>query len=72
MKATYEDLKLELWLRRRERNEILWETKSGANISIKEMSDTHLINTINYLEKQNEREARLLEALGSIGDTDLF
>ena len=72
MKASYEDLKLELWLRRRERNEILWETKSGTNISIKEMSDTHLINAINYLEKQDEKENQLLEALGSIGDTDLF
>jgi hypothetical protein len=72
MKASYEDLKLELWLSRRERNEILWETKSGANISIKEMSDTHLINAINYLKKQDERENQLLEALGSIGDIDFI
>ena len=44
MKATIKDLELELWLRKRERGEIVWTTKSGAEIPINEMSDTHIEN----------------------------
>jgi len=70
MVATYSDLKLELWLRQRNADNILWETKNGDKISIRKMGDTHLINAINYLERSSAEEDELWEALGSIGDTE--
>lgn len=54
MKATIKDLELELWLRKRERGEIVWTTKSGAEIPINEMSDTHIKNAIKKNEKIEE------------------
>lgn len=54
MKATIKDLELELWLRKRERGEIVWTTKSGAEIPINEMSDTHIENAIKKNEKIEE------------------
>ena len=54
MKATIKDLELELWLRKRERGEIVWTTKSGAGIPINEMSDTHIENAIKKNEKIEE------------------
>lgn len=51
MKATLTDLELELWLRSREKGEILWTTKEGNKIPINEMSDEHLLNTIHFLKR---------------------
>lgn len=52
--ATIKDLELELWLRRREKREIVWQTKEGKIIPIQEMSDTHLFNAINKLVEYDE------------------
>lgn len=48
--ASLDDLKKELWLRRRDRGVLVWEDKQGNVTAIKDMDDNHLINTINYLE----------------------
>jgi len=53
MKATLEDLEKEAWLRMRNQGILKWTTKEGKEIPINEMSDTHLVNTINMLKEQN-------------------
>ena len=51
-KATLEDLELELWLRKRNSGYIIWTTKDGKNIPIKDMNTNHLVNTFKMLLKQ--------------------
>ena len=48
------DLRLELWLRRRDANEIVWTTKGGEKIPINQMSEEHLINAIALAERNEE------------------
>ena len=52
--ATIKDLELELWLRRRDKGEMVWQTKDGKIIPIKDMTDTHLFNAINKLVEYEE------------------
>lgn len=49
MKAGLTELKLELFLRLRESGKLVWKTKQGESIPIKDMGIQHLINTINML-----------------------
>lgn len=53
-RATIQDLELELWLRQRNSGSIIWTTKDGKNISIKDMDNNHLVNTLKMLLKQEE------------------
>jgi hypothetical protein len=65
VEATLEHLELELWLRQRERKEIIWITKQGDQIPINDMTNNHIINAIKYITKQDEK-------LEHIGDLPLF
>ena len=65
VEATLNDLELELWLRQRERKEIIWITKQGIQIPINDMTDEHIINAINCMIRQDEK-------LEHIGDITLF
>lgn len=59
MKADIEDLKREVWLRQREN--LVWETKDGKLIPLKEMTTEHIINAINYFDKVYEMREIVLE-----------
>ena len=48
-RATIQDLKLELWLRQRNSGSIIWTTKDGKNIPIKDMDNNHLVNALKML-----------------------
>lgn len=52
--ATYEELIIERFLRRREQGLIVWRTRDNTEISINRMSDQHLENLINYLDREDE------------------
>lgn len=52
--ANLTDIKLELWLRAREKGQIVWTTKNGKVIPIKDLKDTHLNNIAVMLLRKNE------------------
>ena len=66
MNADADDLKLELWLRRRNSGELVWSTKANTKMPIKDMRTQHIINALNMLERQNELEDILLDNLDII------
>lgn len=65
MEASLFDLQLERWLRARNNGDIVWTTKEGNQVPIKSMSDTHLVNTINMLERKSIEKLELEEAMSS-------
>ena len=66
MNADIDDLKLELWLRRRNSGKLVWTTKDNTKIPIKDMFTQHIINAINMLDWQHELEDVLLDNLDVI------
>ena len=69
-RATIQDLKLELWLRQRNSGSIIWTTKDGKNISIKDMDNIHLVNTLKMLLKQ-EKEAECFKDIMACDENDI-
>lgn len=57
--ATYDDLRLELWLRKREKGEIIWEDGNKVQRPIKSLSDEHLQNILNYLDRKAAAKAEM-------------
>ena len=52
---TRHDLERELWLRKRERDELVWTTKSGEQIPLRNMTDEHIKNALKCMERSEER-----------------
>lgn len=55
IKATLSDLRMEQWLRNRER--FVWETKDGRKVRLCDMTDDHLANAIKKSEEYWSRRA---------------
>lgn len=69
--ASKKDLELELFLRKRQAGILVWKSKDGKEIPIKDLKDGHLVNILDLLDRKEEDYSQYLEALGSIGDTDI-
>lgn len=52
--ADIDDIQLEMWLRRRNKGEIVWITKDKKQIPIKDLSDDHLQNIYNMMLKKED------------------
>jgi hypothetical protein len=68
--ADIEDIQMELWLRKRNNGDIQWTTKDGARIPIKDMSDNHLKNVLNMLEKASHIQELYCEYRSYLDDLD--
>lgn len=61
IKAEISDLELELWLRRRESGDIVWETKEGKLIKLKDMETSHIINALRCFSKYEDLEGLTMD-----------
>ena len=67
--ATLQDLERELWVRTQRRS-LVWKTKKGVIIPLREMSDRHLENTINLLRRNMESD--VWEHIGDMDPLDYY
>lgn len=57
MIATNEDLKFERFLRRRKK--LVWKDASGIEISLEKLTDQHLENILNYMNKSKIESTKI-------------
>lgn len=56
MIAIEEDLRLEYWLRKRNSGRLVWRTRTGDEIPIKDLSDKHLVNILDMFDAKYDYE----------------
>lgn len=61
MLATYEELRFEKFLRDREKGILVWKTKTGDIIPITKLSDGHLDNILQSINKR-EKDSNNIKA----------
>lgn len=59
MIATIEDLRLEQFLRNRNSGKLVWKTKEGRIIPLKELSDEHLTNILNVYSLNKDQTTNI-------------
>ena len=59
MIATIEDLRLEQFLRNRNSGKLVWKTKEGKIIPLKELSDEHLTNILNVYSLNKDQTTNI-------------
>ena len=57
-KADISDLQLEQWLRRRNAGLLVWQTKDGTEIPVKDMTDSHM-RMLSLIWKKHKQEKML-------------
>ena len=65
---TARDLEMELWLRKRERDELIWTTRDGTKIPLRKMTDEHIKNCLNCMERANAYEEAYFTFMGEHED----
>ena len=55
MIANIDDIRLEQFLRNRNSGKLVWKTKEGKIIPLKELSDEHLTNILNVYSRNKDR-----------------
>ena len=55
MIANIDELRLEEFLRSRNSGKLVWKTKEGKIIPLKELSDEHLTNILNVYSRNKDR-----------------
>ena len=55
MIATIDDIRLEQFLRNRNSGKLIWKTKEGKIIPLKELSDEHLTNILNIYYRNKDQ-----------------
>lgn len=66
--AKISDLLNEKWLRMRNNGLLVWKTKDGKIIPLKDLDDNHLDNIINMLSEQSDEEEMFYDALSGLPD----
>lgn len=68
--ADIDDIRLEIWIRERNDREIVWETKDGTKIPIRDMSLSHLRNVERMLERAGQLSEIACEYRAYLDDLD--
>lgn len=67
IRSDIRDLYIEKWLRNRNKGHLVWITKDGKEIPIKDMTDEHIENAIVSFERHEEHMSIINDNLDVLG-----